>query len=355
MVPRKLVERSVGLLPILLIPVVIAPVLVVLMLMLQPETYRSWAAVWVSNSEMATSPLGGENVQATPAGRQQQVMGELLTTQQFTESVAIHAGWLVPRPDGGSGDELLRRRAADLVRRSVGVSAAGFNLLSVSAQGRTAEEARSLNAAVIATFEERLSAETNRRDQTALEYFRQQLEVADAELTARRSELTAYLAQHPNAADQNVVDVEYDALADRLRSQRLIVSDLQRSFQGAQLDAVTASQRQSAFFRVEDEPTLPLLPNSPGIVTLAGYPIAGMAFGAIVSIVYLYVVYRSDHTVRSGEDVVPTGLTMLGIVPELNSKQYVPWYRRIGRKQRDFARRVALQAAGATPPERAAS
>lgn len=328
---------------LLVIPIIIVPLLVQQVVSSQPETYRSYAAIWTTEPDIGALSLGNDDLRATPADRQARVITELLRTNQFTLAIAEQSGLLalIPQTADPIASELWKRQAADVVRRSVSVGSRGVNLLSVTAIAPTPQLAHDLVDALISEFQRRFESEAARQSAIAIDYFTQQLTVAGAELSRRQQVLSAYVEEHPEVTERGVIDLQYETLANGERSQAVLVSTLQRSLQDAELGQVTASQGQAARFLVEDDPSLPLQSEAVKFTTRFAYPLAGAVFGAMISGAYLFIVFRSDHSIRSKEDFAGIDVRVLGYVPEVSSKQHQPIYRRLTLKKRHFARLTA--------------
>jgi hypothetical protein len=346
-IPRKFVERLVSLLPLLLLPLIIAPALTVGFLLMRPHVYRSWSALWVSDSSLGQIALGGNNELLSPAQRQSQVLTELLATQQFTEEVGIEAGILEKREPTASLTALeqeQRLEAIEKIREQISVDGNAGNLIRIAVEGKSPEEAQKLNAALTSKYVARLSSESERINRIAVDYYTEQLKVVEREYVTRQTALANYVAQNPAAAQPASIDAQYDALALAVKNQAERVDEVHTALENAQLQAINAAQRQSTVVQVADEPALPRKATGPGLQALIGYGLAASAFGALISLAYLYVTYRSDHTIRSAEDLAGAGVRLIGYFPEIQPRKHQPWYLKLAGR-RNFARRVAVHTA----------
>ena len=80
MVPRKLVEQFMLLLPVLVLPIVVAPLLTVLLIGDPPPRYQSTATVWATNpTELEVDDLTSEGTRRqTAADRLESALRDLL-------------------------------------------------------------------------------------------------------------------------------------------------------------------------------------------------------------------------------------------------------------------------------------
>ncbi|MCC7362945.1 MAG: hypothetical protein IT303_01115 [Dehalococcoidia bacterium] len=344
MIPRKLVETFFRRWPVLLAPVLILPV-VGSLLVDTPVEYESSARVWVS--DLQTQEQSNSSDQ-TASERQAEVLSDLLATTAFRTDVAVAAGLVAV--DAAAAD---LDHAAWRVGRAVRVSPLGPSLLGVTAVTSNATEAQKMVEAVLAQYQLRLEAETDRQAGVVLDYFQKQLAAAQSDLSKLQAELASYVKTHPTATDPATVDADYLALKSKVDAQTNVVDRLNASLQATQLETISGSTELSTFV-VQDAPDVPAAPLTPSLTSKLAYPAAGLFLGLVAATAYLYICYRADHTVRSSEDLRGLGAPVLGFVPELRPRKRLvmralrlPSFRR----RDDYARGVATSL---TPmPERA--
>ena len=121
-----------------------------------------------------------------------------------------------------------------------------------------------------------------------------------------------------------------------------MVEGLRQSLQDAYLLSATSDLGQEARFSVQDFPSLPAAPILQSKTEEYGLPAAAMLMGALISASYLYITYRMDHTIRSSEDLAGIGVPVLSHVPQVSPYDNWPLHLRLKRRQRDFARRLAV-------------
>lgn len=353
MVPRKLVEAFFRSLWILILPVVLVPALVIILVDEEPS-YVSEATVWVTRADEleATALTANANPYLTPAQNQVLVFQDLLSTRAFRIDVAIDARLVEP-----AAPESELTLAANEVGRSIGVSALGTNLVGLEARAATPEEAIALLAAILRQYQVRSAEETGRQTTIAESYYREQLDIANAELEKRQGDVTAYLAENPrliNSLEAREADAQYVRLAGRVERQAEVVDNLHTALQEVQLKAKSAPQSQEAIFSVQDAPSFPDAPASASLMSKVGYPFAGMVFGLLIAASYLYLTYRADQTIRAHSDLEGLGVPLLGYVPELRKGpgaglwQYTPFAWLLRQRSRSYARRVAASIAAGT-------
>ncbi len=350
MIPVKLVETVFRRSWALLLPVVLVPLLV-LGLTAQPPRYQSQAIVWVSSPVAGTTDaLGYSNPYLTPAQNQAQSLNDLLSTRAFREEVAREAGLL----RAGSSEDEARRV---LQRMSVYTGSAGVNLLSVSAIADGGKEAQAIVNAVITRYRARATAEIQRETEVAATYYTQQIGAATQNLAQRKTELTEYLQRNPKAADPNnaaSLDPDYRALLERVDSQNTVVENLRRALEATQLQGATAPQTLEAAFTVQDSPREPEAPLPTSMTSALGYPFAGLVFGLLIGLTYIYLTYRTDHTIRTPADLAKLNVPLLGTVPQLSATP--PWARFapvswiVDWRRRDFARKTAASIGNPNQP-----
>src|SRR5690606_15038567 len=106
-------------------------------------------------------------------------------------------------------------------------------------------------------------------------------------------------------------------------------------------------------FAVQDAPTLPQVPLGVSMTSKYGLPMAGMMLGLSIGAAYLYFSYRTDHTIRSAEDLATLEVPLLGSVPELQAAplwaRYTPLAWLIRWRRRDFARKTAASISSNQP------
>jgi capsular polysaccharide biosynthesis protein len=344
-VPRKLVEAAFRKSWLLLIPPIVVPILVVL-LVHPAKAYASSVGAWVTSPSEAvdagslsriTDPL------TTPAKRQQKVFDDLMRTESYREAVAIEAGLVT-----ASATSAEKSFAAREIATHVTISATGDNLVRVTATSAVPERARSIAAAVVSQYQLRTTAEAQREAQATVTYFEGQLKTAQDDLAKAQSELSTYVQANPTAPQKGDADFAYSRLLARVDSQKKVVDRLFQSLQDAELKAASAPQSVKTLFNVIDEARLPESPEPPSVMVRAGYPAAGFMLGVLISAVYLYFTYRTDHTIRSSQDLQGIGVPILGFVPRIRPPAPPLWRRVLAaawlpgrRQQRDYARHVA--------------
>lgn len=336
MIPSKLAEAAFRLWYVLLVPIVLVPAIV--LLATRPSTvYGSSASIWVSKP--AGIDAGSLSRNASPyltsAQNQAQVIQDLLQTRSFREAVAAKVAGI---------DSL------DQVVKDVSVTALGPNLLGITARAPSAEQAHALVSAVLGEYQQRAIDESRRESSVVSDYYTQQLAPAQAELAKRQQAVTDYVQQNPRMTDaQRATDPEYLTLTQSVSAQSAVVQSIQDSVQSARLAAVSGPDSEKALFNVIDEPKVPDAPIHVSAAKRYGYPAAGLLAGVVIAAVYLYTIFRTDHTIRSSQDLAGLNMPVVGFVPYLPTPGYGPfgvvpsWVPT--RDRRDFARQVAASIA----------
>ncbi len=341
MIPVKLVETIFRRYWAILIPVILVPMLAMALTAKQWE-YQSTAVVWVSSPVGGDKPaLGSSNSYLTPAQNQAQTLNDLLHTSSFRTLVGQQAG-VIPATAG------LAQSERSSGRLKVFAYATGVNLLTISATSSSGDDSQALVKAVIDQYLVRATDEIQRDSTVSADYYSQQLGVAQQGLTAKNAKLAEYLAAHPKAAEPTSADsraLDYQTLVSQVQSQAVLVTKLQDSLQAIQLREASAPQAQQSLFAVQDPPTKPGQPLPVSLTSRFGVPMAAAILGLMAGLGYIYVTYRTDHTIRSAEDLEGVGAALLGSVPQLDAAplwaRYTPVATIIGWRKRDFARKIA--------------
>lgn len=365
MVPRKLAEHAFRLLPILIVLPVLALAVATLYVLRAPREYESRATLWISESGTAgngSAQLGAENTYATPAQRQATSIAQLLGTDSFALAVAQRSGLFDPGSDHDldwrTADYVARETAAlRFIRRSTYAQADGTNLMSVVARSDDPAEAQALADSVTALYLERVSSEATRKTDLAVAFYQQRLTSAKATLDELDHAVSAYVAAHPRASSTDVgpFDAAFERLKSSFTTQNALVTGLQKDLEVAQLDATTTAAAEKGRYALLDAAALPTVPLSRGLRTLA-VPFAGaLGLSLMLGAGMLFIVFATDHSVRSSEEVTPLGVPVLALVPEFDSREVRPWVvRRLLRPDEAYARRLAIDLNSAQRLERGA-
>ncbi len=350
MIPRKIIEAFFRRLWLIAVPVVLVPLAV--FLLVRPETeYQSTATVWVDRSLGGAALIGEVSQWTTPAEHQSTAVNEMLSTDRFRKAVLTRAELV----DGDAS----RTEVARVWRLvSVGAAERGSNLIAVTARSPDPDVSATLVDATIVEFGERFSTEVTRTATAEIEHYEEQLVLAEEELQEREGALREYIRANPEVASGDAVgatDLNYRTLVNQVEQQLSLVNELNESVQSAERQMASAPQAFSSGFIVQDPPEAPNNPVPTSIVERSGMPLAGLALGMAISMTYLYLSYRTDHTVRSAEDLGSLGLPVLGTVPELQPGRGLAARFPLGTllrwRRRDFAWSAA-SAITEAPPER---
>lgn len=349
MIPLKLVETIFHKYWALALPVLLIP-LVVMNFMAKSDTYQSSAVVWTSNPVASEKPaLGTNNSYLSAAQNQAQAVNDLLSTRAFRVQVAKAAG-IIPE----DADESTAKRGAAKVKASA--TTTGANLVTISAVSPSAEVAQAVVREIISQYLARATSAIASDSQVSLDYYTQQLALAQQNLDAANAALSEYLRSNPRAADPShpaSQEPAYRTLVERADSQSTLVGSLQNTIQTVQLRAASAPQTQASMFAVQDPATKPEKPLPVSMTSKYGMPAAGAMLGLFVGLAYLYVSYRTDHTIRSAEDLQDVPVALLGSVPQLQPApmwaRYTPVAWVIAWRKRDFARQTAASITTSQP------
>lgn len=341
MIPLKLVETIFHKYWALVLPLVLVP-LIVMSFTTRPDNYLSSAVVWTSNPIAGEKlAVGSNNPYLSPAQNQAQAVNDLLSTKAFKAQVAIRAG-IIP----ASADAATVRRG--VARVDASAAASGVNLVTISAMSPSSAAAQAVVTAIIEEYLARATTTIESDSTVSLDYYSQQMTLAQDTLNKTSAQLAEYVRANPRATDPtNAASQEpaYRALVQQVNSQTALVNSLRESLQAIQLRAASAPQTQASMFAVQDPASRPEAPLPVSLKSRYGFSVAGAMLGLFIGLTYLYVSYRTDHTIRSAEDLGDIQVPLLGSVPQLQPgplwARYTPlaWFIRWRRP--DFARKTA--------------
>ena len=166
------------------------------------KSYKSTASLWVDTAAPAASSIGtstGAPLSEPPSTAAQGILSELLMTRAFDSSVAETSSL---GKSLGSAAAIHARAEDELDAGQIVQAVPGNQILTVSYRPRRRPMAQSVLAAVVTqlrNYTDRLTAQHN---DAALGYDRDQVKAAQAALATARSNVSAYLAQHPGLRKQ---------------------------------------------------------------------------------------------------------------------------------------------------------
>lgn len=278
-------------------PVVLAAAFALWVGLSATKMYESGATLWSDSAVSAQTSVFGA---LPPAGQDQQLLNELLTTRYFQTAIANSSplgAYLAHHPDRGWGPSTLiaklrhapsesDRIASALGPKRVKSNAKGPHVLEVSYDAPTPALAMQTLEAIIVQFRKQRGA----LRQDAISAAQKQVANASATLARARTDFTRYLDSHPSSTRN---DPQLQALA---ASEREAVTGLQTAtdtMNSATL-AVANGESGQTVLRVVDEPQLPTGPVT-GRKKLAESLIAGLFIGALISILGILGVARTGR------------------------------------------------------------
>jgi uncharacterized protein involved in exopolysaccharide biosynthesis len=231
----------------------------------------------------------------------------------------------------------------------VWASVSGTNLVRINARATDPQEAARIANSVIDEYLLRATEEAARNAAIAETYYTEQLALARVELEQRRASLSEYLVANPQAAIPGTIasqDLDYRTLVGRVESQQAIVDQLQAAQDSTQRELASAPESQAAAFTLQDPAQVPGVPLPTSAASRFGIPLAGVLAGVTLAAAYILVRYRTDHTIRSTEDLQDSNVRVLGTVQDLAPRgalSHIPVAAALDRaRHREFARQVAV-------------
>ena len=165
--------------------------------------YKSTASLWVDTAPPLASSVGASldpPLSQPPAASEQGILTELLTTQAFASSVAKSS---LLGKSLGSDASIQKNAPAYVEDKQVGSLVTGAQVLKITYTGSSAAMAQSVLGGIVEqlrVYNDGLSAH---HDQAAVTYDKEQVNAAETALATARSNVNAYMAQHPNAGQSD--------------------------------------------------------------------------------------------------------------------------------------------------------
>ena len=283
-----------------LLPILIFGGLGVLQASQTPELYVAGGRLTVaSNPLVPEQPIGGVVTQfwETPAQSTSRIINERLLLDRFTADIADEAG-LTDAIDGG-----LVQLAT--VRNSGGASASGDSILTVSASWEDPQVAFDLVVAAIAGYETFVAESVSSQAIEAEAFYREQLDVFEAERLVAIDELSAFAEEHPGSEEDLsfALQIELENLREGVRSVEAQIVGAREQIDLAALQQTQQKSEVRQSLTVIDAPTIPTAPQS----TLAKQitlVISFLMLGVITSIAALLVTTFLDQSVASPADAL---------------------------------------------------
>jgi hypothetical protein len=285
-----------------LLPVVLGALLGLTFGLGSPKLYQSYTTLWSDSAGAASAEAFGA---LPPAGQEQSMLMELLTTKTFVNNIATNSplkdyleshtstGWtptaLVKRLLKGT-PTLDERITTALGPKRVTSTVRGQHILEVSLDAPEPVLARATLRALIQEY----FRERHILAQSTLRSARQQVNAASQSLTQAQTELQTYIRTHPSLPPN---DPERQALAQAQRTALAQLNSTTTTMNQA-LGAVASGNGLQSTLHTVDHPTLPLGPVT-GKKRVVETAFAGAFVGALLS--FLLIMFLS----RPGRAAAP--------------------------------------------------
>ena len=287
------------------VPVILGALVAGLFAFTSGGTYTSTASLWVDTAPPLASSVGASlspPLTEPPAASEQGILTELLTTQAFASSVAKSS---LLGKSLGSDASIQKNAPAYVEDKQVGSVVTGAQVLKITYTGSSPAMAQSVLGGIVEQLRNYNDGLSARHDQASVSYDKEQVNAAETALRIARSNVNAYLAQHPNAgqSDPNL--------------QSLTTAETNASTQLGQANTALAQATSPASsvpwtIQVVDSPG-PAISAALGKKKLLELILAGAFAGLLASI--LAVVALTPAKKEMWEDELPIGKTFVPDVP----------------------------------------
>jgi len=306
-----------------LLPMFLLLVAAVVSLALQDPVYISRASVYVERESLLSSLTDIQDQPFSwsgPAKLAADEIQELLSTDAFVRAVLAQTPL---EADLTGGPEAVQSALSD-ARSHMWVTAAGINLVRLSAAHENAESAHAMAQALLDTFMQwRINAGAE-GSAAAQEFFGGVIEVYSQDVEDAQAALDAYLLGHPEPLVGDRPENEQLTI-EQLRSElNLAYRRLEKALdqeESARLAMAQVSADIRQTYRVIDEPTLPHS-SERSLKNMAINVIIFVAVGALISFGAIIGAALMDTSFRVPIDVKSRlHLPVLAVIPDQRSER----------------------------------
>jgi uncharacterized protein involved in exopolysaccharide biosynthesis len=287
-----------------LLPVVLGAVVGLTFSLGSPKLYQSYTTLWSDSASAASNEAFGA---LPPAGQEQGMLSELLTTKSFVNNIATNSpleGYLETHTSTGWTPTALLKRffkgtpsldsriTSALGPKRVTSAVRGQHILEISLDAPEPKLAQETLRALVKEYlrQRRVLA------QSVLRSARVQVNAASQALTKARIDLQDYTRTHPALSS---ADPERQALTQAQRAALIQLNNTTSTMNQA-LGAVASGQGLQSTIRTVDKPQLPIEPKT-GKKRVVETAFAGAFVGGLLS--FLLIMFLS----RPGRSDAPPG------------------------------------------------
>jgi uncharacterized protein involved in exopolysaccharide biosynthesis len=321
---------------LLVSPLILALAASIGLVLLQSRTYEATSTIRFDSSPDSTLPVG---VYVSPADQGVGKLKELLKTRSFcakvgrlsplaaelvatsshaSDTVSTIVNMLRGTPGQLTDNDVLDDVLLDTLNRKTMVTSVGPQIVSISFDYTNPRVAAGTVQAIVDQFGAELISSRKNAAQTALSFYKQQVEAQSAQLASADAKVYQYLQAHPGQrAPGAVEDVALTSLRSTDDLARERYRDLLLKYDQAQVDAASLNQPGAGGFTVIDTPAVPY--RAKGFLksaALAG--IAGLVAGLVLMLIGLMALTASDTSARRSEEIEQgLGQKVAGSIPRL--------------------------------------
>jgi capsular polysaccharide biosynthesis protein len=305
-----------------LLPVLVMLMAAVVSLSQQEPLYISRASVYVERESLLSSLTDIQDQPFSwsgPAKLASDEIQELLSTDAFVRAVLAQTPL---ESELAGGPEAVERTLND-TRRHLWVTAAGINLVHLSAAHEDAETAHALAHALLDTFLQwRINAGAE-GSAAAQDFFRGVIQVYSRDVEDAQAALDAYLLGHPEPLVGDRPENEQLTIEQRRSELELAYRRLEKALdqeENARLAMAQVSADVRQTYRVIDEPTLPH-DSERSLKSMAVNLVIFVAVGTLISFGAIIGSALMDTSFRVPIDVKSRlHLPVLAVVPDQRSQ-----------------------------------
>jgi capsular polysaccharide biosynthesis protein len=340
-VKQRVIEVLFRHLFLLLLPlIVILPVTAYLTLRSRSVQWQSVSTAWVNQ---ATAISTQDHLGNTPAPTQATLLANFIQTRTFAHAVLAQTP-LASELDGGAGEAAA---IADF-QKAVAVAPSGNQFVTITVKETSPELAYAVSEALIAEFAQQIQQEANSESQSSVTLAQDAYNKASAQYTTSLNALATYLGQHPDIANPaanstgpgaQLIDPAYAQLLNQASSDQAAYDGAKQRFDDAKQQAQGGAAALPFTFTLVDQPQKPTMPIVEKKTALLRLPAIGLAVALMLSTVVGIYLILADRRIFGADDLDALGLTVLGTLPDLDSR----WRRR---DRESVRRRIAGPARG---------